>query len=246
MCGRYVSRADKQRIAETFAAGIVPEEYDPDFTRDWMPNYNLAPQTRNPVVRLNPETGQRELTTMRWGLVPFWAKDAKLAYSTINARAETLASSALYRAALKSRRCLVPADAFYEWQKLDSKNKQPFAISMRDESLFAFAGLWETWKDKTTDHQLETYTVITTDPNELMQPIHDRMPAIVARKDYARWLEPAQPGQLPTDLLRPYPAEEMKAWKVTKAVGNTRNNGLHLLQSDENSKPELPGLFDGK
>ncbi len=244
MCGRYVSRADKQRIAESFGVRIVPENYDPDFTPDWVPNYNVAPQTRNPVVRLNSETGQRELTTMRWGLVPFWAKDAKLAYSTINARAETLASSALYRAALKSRRCLIPVDAFYEWKKLDAKNKQPFAISMKDDSLFAFAGLWETWKDKAADHQLETYTVITTDPNELMQTIHDRMPVIVAREDYARWLAPAQPGQLPTDLLRPYPPEEMKAWKVSKAVGNTRNNGPQLMKPDQDALPKIGGLFN--
>lgn len=239
MCGRYVSRADKQRIAETFHAGIVPEDYDPDF----VPDYNVAPQTLNPVVRLNSDSGQRELIRMRWGFVPFWAKDTKIAYSTINARAETITTSPVFREAVKRRRCLIPVDAFYEWQKLDAKNKQPYAIALKDDSLFAFAGLWESWKDKTNDRTLETYTIITTAPNELMEQFHDRMPAILPRTDYDRWLAPAEPSHLPVDLLRPYPAEEMKAWKVGKEVGNTRNNSPALLEPSEKHSTQPISLF---
>jgi putative SOS response-associated peptidase YedK len=166
---------------------------------------------------------------MRWGLVPFWAKDGKMAFNTINAKAETITTSPTYREALKRRRCLVPADWFYEWQKVDAKTKQPYAIAMENAELFAFAGLWDKWKDKATGQTLDTYTVITTDPNELMEPIHNRMPVIVPPKDYSRWMAPADPAHLPVDLLRPYPADEMKAWKVSRAVGNVRNNSPGLI-----------------
>jgi putative SOS response-associated peptidase YedK len=196
----------------------------------FAPSYNVAPQTFQPVVRLNPDSGERELTVMRWGLVPFWSKDGKAGFNTINAKAETVATSPLYREAMKRRRCLVPADWFYEWKKLDEKAKQPFAIGLENGALFAFAGLWETWKDKETGKVLETYTIITTDPNELTEPIHNRMPVIVAPKDYERWMAPGEPSRLPVDLLRPYPADEMKAWKVSADVGNVRNNRPELAE----------------
>jgi putative SOS response-associated peptidase YedK len=194
------------------------------------PSYNVAPQSWQPVVRLNGETGERELTIMRWGLLPIWSKNGKTAYGLINAKAETITTSPLYREAMKKRRCLVPADWFYEWQKVDAKTKQPFAIGLKDGSLFAFAGLGETWKDKETGKTLETYTIITTEPNELMQPIHNRMPVILHKSDYQRWLDPGDPARLPTHLLRPYDAQDMKAWKIGKDVGNTRNNKPELVE----------------
>ena len=194
------------------------------------PSYNVAPQTMQPVVRLSPETGQRELTIMKWGLVPFWSKDGKVSYNTFNARAEWIAIGPAYRKAWETRRCLVPAEWFYEWQKIDAKTKQPYAIGLKDDSLFAFAGLWERWKDKESGQSLETYTVITTDPNELMQPLHNRMPVILHRQDYDRWLQPGDPSHLPIDLLRPYPADEMKAWPVGKDVGNVMNNRPELVE----------------
>jgi len=231
MCGRYGRRSDKQRIAEWMQAhdtGVFDDSY-------YAPSYNVAPQSMQPIVRLDSETSQRELTVMRWGLVPFWSKDGKAGYSTINARAETVTTSVTYREAMKRRRCLVPSDLFYEWMKLDTKTKQPFAIALKDGSLFAFAGLWETWKDKATGETKDTYTIVTTDPNELMRPengppIHDRMPVILRPKDYERWLEPGEPTHLPVDLLRPYPAEEMKAWRVSSDVGNVRNNNPGLIK----------------
>ncbi len=221
MCGRYYRRSDKQRIAEAFRTGVPA-------TFEILPSYNVAPQSFQPVVRLNDETGERELALLRWGLVPFWAKDAKVAYSTINAKAETVATSAMFREALKRRRCLVPADGFYEWQKIDAKTKQPYAIGLADGSLFAFAGLWERWKDKATNQPLETYTIVTTEANELTAAIHDRMPVILAPRDYQRWLAPGDVARPPVDLLRPRPAEEMTAWKVGAAVGNVRNNDASL------------------
>ena len=194
------------------------------------PSYNIAPTSRQPVIRLDHETGQRELAIMKWGLIPFWAKDSKIAYSTINARAETLTTAPAFREAVKRRRCLVPADVFFEWQKLDAKTKQPYAIALKYTDIFAFAGLWERWKDKATGEPVETYTIITTDPNDLMEPFHDRMPVILRPDDYERWLAPADPARLPIDLLRPYPDDEMAAWKVGKDVGNVRNNWPELVE----------------
>jgi putative SOS response-associated peptidase YedK len=229
MCGRYGRRADKQRIAEWMQTHNTNVFDEADET-SLAPSFNVAPQSFQPVVRLNGETGNRELTVMRWGLVPFWSKDGKASFSTINAKSETIATSPAFREAWKTRRCLVPAEWFYEWQKLDEKTKQPYSIGMKDGGMFAFAGLWEKWRDKTTGLVLRTYTILTTDPNEVMQPIHNRMPVIIPPKDYERWMAPAEPSHLPVDLLRPYPAEEMKAWKVSKAVGNTRNNDGSLIE----------------
>jgi putative SOS response-associated peptidase YedK len=226
MCGRYGRRADKQFIAEWMQAhdcNVFDDSY-------YAPSYNVAPQSMQPVVRLDDETGQRELTIMRWGLVPFWSKDGKAGYSTINARAETVTTSTAYREAMKKRRCLVPADFFYEWQKIDAKSKQPYGIGLSDRKPFAFAGLWESWKDKAMGKTLETYTIITTDPNELMESIHNRMPVILHERDYERWLTPGDPTHLPVNLLRPYPAEDMKAWKVGADVGNVRNNRPDLIE----------------
>jgi putative SOS response-associated peptidase YedK len=226
MCGQYGRRADKQFIAEWMQAhdtNVFDDSY-------FAPSYNVAPQSLQPVVRLSPDTGERELTIMRWGLVPFWSKDGKMAFNTINAKAETITTSPAYREPMKRRRCLVPADWFYEWKKLDAKTKQPYAIAMKDRSLLAFAGLWDSWKDKTTGQTLDTYTVITTDPNGLMESIHTRMPVILAPRDYERWMEPGEPSHLPVDLLRPYPAEEMAAWPVSARVGNIRNNDPTLVE----------------
>jgi putative SOS response-associated peptidase YedK len=227
MCGRYGRRADKQRIAEWMQAhntSVFDDSY-------YAPSFNVAPTDMQPVVRLDRDTRQRELTIMRWGLIPYWSKDAKIGYSTINAKAETIATSPAFREPMKRRRCLVPADWFYEWQKIDAKTKQPYAIGLQDGSLFAFAGLWDAWKDRVTCQAVETFTIITTDPNELMQPLHNRMPVILRPDDYGRWLEPGDPARLPTDLLRPYDADDMKAWKVSARVGNVRNNDPECVEA---------------
>jgi putative SOS response-associated peptidase YedK len=224
MCGRYVRRSDKQRIAEHF-------RLHPGSMPDFIPSYNVAPQTSQPIIRLNRDTGEREIVMMRWGLIPFWSKNAKIGYSTINAKAETIATAPAYREALKHRRCLVPADAFYEWQKIDAKTKQPFAIGMKDGSPYAFAGLWERWRDPATKEPLEIFTLITTDTNELLEPIYDRMPVILEPKNYDRWLHPGDPTHPPIDLLRAFPAEQMIAWKVDSRVGNVRNDDEGCIAS---------------
>ena len=171
---------------------------------------------------------RREFALLRWGLVPFWAKDAKIGYSTINARAEEAANKPAFREALRKRRCLIPADAFYEWARRDAKSKQPFAFALRSGEPFAFAGLWERWRPK-DGQALETFTILTTDANEVLEPIHDRMPVILEPRNYNRWLEPAKAVRLPVDLLRPFPAEQMISWLVSERVGNVRNNDPELL-----------------
>jgi putative SOS response-associated peptidase YedK len=207
------------------------------------PSYNVAPQSYQPVVRLSSETGERELTVMRWGLVPYWSKDGKASFSTINAKSETVATSPAFREAWKNRRCLVPADWFYEWQKI-GKAKQPYAIAAKDDAMFAFAGLWEAWKDRASGQKLRTYTILTTDPNELMEPIHNRMPVILHRRDYERWLAPTDPLHLPDDLLKPFPSEKMKVWKVGKAVGNTCNDDPSLIEPLKSEETGSLSLFE--
>jgi putative SOS response-associated peptidase YedK len=164
--------------------------------------------------------------------------------STINAKAETVATAPAFREAFKTRRCLVPADAFYEWvQKIDAKLKQPFAIGMKDGSPYAFAGLWERWGDPKTKEPLETFTVITTDPNELVEPMHNRMPVIIQPKDYDRWLIPGEPERPPVDLLRPFPADRMNAWKVDRKVGSVKNDTPDCIEPMTDSGDEKRSLF---
>jgi len=244
MCGRYVRRSDKQRIAEHFAV------HGPSLP-DFGPSWNVAPQTFQPIVRLNRDTGERELVLMRWGLIPFWAKDPNIGLRTINAKAETITTAPAFREAIKFRRCLVPADAFYEWQKLDAKTKQPFAIAMKDGQPYALAGLWEKWKDRKSGSELLTFTIITTDPNEVVQPMHDRTPVIIPERDYDHWLK-ADPERSPIDLLRPFDGDKMTAWKVDRAAGNVKNDRPALIgpasaapESAQDSDPETLGSLFG-
>lgn len=186
---------------------------------DLEPRFNLAPSQDAPIVRLNTD-GERELAMLRWGLVPSWSKDPKPSYSTINARAETVAEKPTYRSAFKSRRCLVPADGFYEWQKVGSR-KQPWRITMKDDGLFAFAGLWERWE---RDGVIESFTIIVTEANDLMKPIHDRMPVILDPADYDEWLAPETNGAAAQALLRPFPPAHMRAYLISTRVNSPRND----------------------
>jgi putative SOS response-associated peptidase YedK len=228
MCGRFARRSTREVLADWF--GVDLEDL-PAFSA----SYNIAPQSVQPVVRQGQDSGAREFALLHWGLVPFWAKDAKIGYSTINARAEEAAEKPAFREALRKRRCLVPADAFYEWARVDAKTKQPFAIALKSGEPYAFAGLWERWRPKNGE-ALETFTILTTDANEVLEPIHNRMPVILEPKDYSRWLEPGTVERLPVDLLRPFPAEQMTAWPVSNRVGNVRNNDPELLAPRESSE----------
>jgi putative SOS response-associated peptidase YedK len=167
-------------------------------------------------------------------LVPFFAKSLSefKGFSTINARAETVAKSTTYREPFKKCRCLVPASGFYEWKKLDAKNKQPFAFDLTNGKMMAFAGLWDPWKDPANGQWLQSYTIITTDANELMAPVHDRMPVILHPSDFNRWLSREVTDRPPIDLLRPFPADEMEAFEVSKDVGNVKNNSPELLDGE--------------
>jgi len=222
MCGRFARRSTREVLAEWFGVDL---EEAPQFSQ----SYNVAPQSVQPVVRLGRDSGAPEFALMRWGLVPFWAKDAKIGYSTINARSEEVASKPVFREALRKRRCLVPADAFYEWARQDAKNKRPYAIALKSGEPYAFAGLWESWKPKEGE-ALETFSILTTDANQVLEPIHNRMPVILEPKNYRRWIEPASAERLPVDLLRPFDAERMTAWPVSQRMGNVRNNDPELLE----------------
>jgi putative SOS response-associated peptidase YedK len=227
MCGRYYRRSDKQHLADAFHLGKLPEDF---LLPDW--DYNVAPSTFQPVIRANRHSGEPELALMRWGLIPYFAKslDDYKGISTINAKAETLTKTPTWRVPLQRRRCLVPADGFYEWQKIDAKTKQPFAFMMADEKPFAFAGLWDAWKDE-QGNWLQSYSIITTKANELASMAHDRMPVILHPEDYAKWLNRDETQPPPIELLHPYPADEMKAQKVDTGVGNVKNNYPELLKS---------------
>ena len=226
MCGRYLRRSDKQRISEAFRVGTLPVDFV------LPPDYNVAPTTFQPVIRESRESTDRELVLMRWGLVPHFTKvlaDVK-GISTINARAETIQKSPTWRVPFLRRRCLVPVDGFYEWKKLDAKTKQPFAFMMSDEVPFAFAGLWDAWKEP-DGGWLQSFSIVTTEANELMAEVHARMPVILHSKDYARWLSREVTERPPVDLLRPFDSGKMKSSCCNPLVGNVRNNGPEMLNS---------------
>lgn len=189
---------------------------------------NVAPPTFQPVIRYNKETGDPELVLMRWGLVPHFAKRLTdfEGFSTINAQAECLMNKALWRVPFQRRRCLIPASGFYEWKKFYTQEKQPYIFEMVDGKLFAFAGLWDAWKDPVHNEWLQSYSIITTTPNELMAQVHNRMPVILAERDYDRWLDCDDQQSPPLDLLKPFPADKMEAHEADRNVGNVRNGSL--------------------
>jgi putative SOS response-associated peptidase YedK len=222
MCGRFTAKLTWQQLHDLYEIGIA--ESPPDGL-DLKFRYNIAPTQPVPIVRSNP-AGRREIALLRWGLIPFWSKDAKIAYRTINARAETIATAPAFRAAFKKRRCLVPASGFYEWKKLDG-DKQPYFIGLRDGAPLAFAGLWERW-DK-GEAPVETFTIITGEPNSLVAGLHDRMPVILDPDDYDAWLTAADTA-IPQALLQPFPSQLMTAYPVSKRVNNARNDDPAMME----------------
>ena len=226
MCGRYVRRSDKQKIAEHFRANPNPAELPlPDA------DYNVAPTTHQPIIRQSRETGDRELVLARWGLVPFFTKDLKdvKGLSTINARAETITKAPTWREPFKKRRCIIPVNSFYEWPKEGKPPKQPYSFELANGNLMGFAGLWDAWKDG-QGHWLQSFAIVTTEANELMSRIHPRMPVILHSRDYDRWLDREETERPPLDLLRPLESDEMEMFEAHPNVGNVRNNGPALLR----------------
>jgi putative SOS response-associated peptidase YedK len=200
------------------------------FETNLAPNYNVAPTDPAVVVRVARESRQRKAELMKWGLVPHWSKTGKMDFKTINAKCETAATAATFRDAFRSRRCIVPADAYYEWKKLDAKTRQPYAIGRADGQPLSLAGLYEGWKDS-TGTWLHTFTILTTTPNSVAAEIHDRMPVILGEPDYAVWLGEAEGD--PAALMKPCPAEWLRVWKVSARVGNVKNNDSTLLDPAE-------------
>jgi putative SOS response-associated peptidase YedK len=217
MCSRYFLDADGNVIAYTFHVPVH------DRIRK---RFNIAPTQEAPVVRVG-EDGERRVDLLRWGLVPFWAQDPSIGNRMINARSETVAEKPSFRAAFKSRRCLVPATGFFEW-KGEPGHKQPFAITAGDQPLFAFAGLWESWRDKSQPESpaLETFTILTTDASPDVAAIHDRMPVILPAERAGEWL--AAPVAKAQDLLKPY-AGPVRIRAVSRLVGNPRNDVPEVL-----------------
>jgi putative SOS response-associated peptidase YedK len=217
MCGRYASFLPAEALRAMFQT-VNP-------TPNWEPTWNMAPTRDAPVVRLHPETRARHLDLLRWGLVPHWAKDLKSVRQPINARAETAATSSMFRDALARRRCLVPADVFYEWQ-VTEHGKQPVAIAREDGQPMVFAGLWEGWRgaDGTV---LRSFTIVTTNANTTLRPFHERMPVVLEAADWPAWL--GEVADDPTELLRPSEAA-FRVWRIGTAVNNVRNDSAALLE----------------
>lgn len=220
MCGRFTSYHSSSEIARAFDLTNVPE---------LKPRYNIAPtQQVAGILRSDPES-KREFKWLRWGLIPHWAKDKSIGNKLINARAETVAQKPSFRSAFRHSRCLIIASGFYEWQRQE-KGKQPFLIQQTDNLPFVFAGLWSTWQSP-EDETINTCTIITTEANEIMQPIHQRMPVILKSDDYEKWLDPTiQQPELLQSLLQPYDSDKLKTYPVSTLVNNPRNDSPECIR----------------
>jgi putative SOS response-associated peptidase YedK len=220
VCGRFTQQRPTAELAALFNAEAPPAELEP--------TYNLAPTDEAAVV---VERGDRRaIRAYRWGLIPSWAKDEKIASKLFNARAETLATSGAFRESFRRRRCIVPADAFYEWQRQGGA-RQPFLIRRADGAPLALAGLWSGWHDPETEQVIRTFTIVTTTANRTLSAVHDRMPVMLAREHWARWLDPTlqDTGEL-TALLEPAADNELVLYPVRALVNNVRNNGPELIE----------------
>ncbi|MFH1603887.1 MAG: SOS response-associated peptidase [Pseudomonadota bacterium] len=219
MCGRYNIITDAKALYDAY-------QVEAGLSEASLERYNVAPATDQLVIL--SEGGHRVAHRHRWGLIPHWAKDRAIGYRTINARGETVAVKPAFRSAFRQRRCLVPATGFYEWKVLPS-GKQPYLIRLKSGELFSFAGLWETWAGP--EGEVRSFAIITTAPNQLMARIHDRMPAIIAREQYVRWLDPLlrDPAEIQPMIAR-YPAEAMQAVPVSAGINNVRNQGAELIE----------------
>jgi putative SOS response-associated peptidase YedK len=210
MCGRYMLTTPVDALRQLFLFTERP---------NLGPRYNIAPTQDVPIVRLAREGDQRQLILVRWGLVPYWAEDVGIGNRLINARCETIERTPAFREAYRRRRCLVPADGFFEWRK-DGKARQPLLVRRGDRAPFAFAGLWERWKQP-DGNVLRSCTIVTCPPNALVAPVHNRMPVILALEDFSRWLDPEAGGR---ELLKPCPSEWLEAYEVSPRVNSPAND----------------------
>jgi putative SOS response-associated peptidase YedK len=231
MCGRFSSTSQLQFLLEQFRA-------EPLGVEGHQASWNVAPATDILVVTASPD-GPRQLRELKWGLVPRWAKDPSGANRMINLRAETVREKKGWKSTLARRRCIIPIDGFYEWQDQGKgQRKQPFYITSRDFSPLALAGLWATWRDPDSGEELFTCTILTTSANDLMEPVHHRMPVILAPEDWDSWLDPENTDtEELAKLLVPAPEEMLTLWPVDPAVGNVRNNRPELQEPLEGHQP---------
>jgi putative SOS response-associated peptidase YedK len=222
MCGRFTLRTPARAVAEAF--GLIPAP-------DLQQRFNIAPTQQVATIRRDPQHGGRQLSFLKWGLIPSWAADPSIGSRMINARADSVATKPAFRSAFKRSRCLVVADGFYEWKKVGT-TKQPFFIRLKDDRPFAFAGLAEHWHRG--DQTIDSCSIITTEPNSLMAEIHDRMPAILSPAEYDLWLDADFQGyDMLLSMLRPYPADEMVAHAVSTLVNNPKNDSDQCAVAQE-------------
>lgn len=217
MCGRYRLTAKERWLSEYF--NIPAEDID------WAARWNIAPTQEVATIRQDRNVPKRKFGLMRWGMIPYWAKDMSIGNKTVNAVCETAAEKPVFRESMKKRRCLIPADGFYEWKKIGPKQRQAFNIGMADDGLFAFAGLWDRWKDS-TGKAIESCTILTTEANAVLKDIHDRMPVILQPSDYDLWLDPGitDPARV-GDLLKPFDPRLMRIYPVSSTVNKVDNEG---------------------
>ncbi|MCZ7534077.1 MAG: SOS response-associated peptidase [Acidimicrobiia bacterium] len=229
MCGRFVQVEKPEFYAEHFGVDVVR-------TETIKPSWNVAPTMD--VYAVAEHDGERVLTSFRWGLVPFWAKDPKIGNRAINARVETAADKPMFRDSFASRRCLIPLDGFYEWERKE-KGKLPHYIHNKDGSPLSAAGLWASWRDKETDERLLTCTILTGKPNQLLEPIHDRMPVIVEEEHWGTWLDPTNGADAAMNAVGVYPSSRLVEYPVSTLVNNVRNN------TADNLTPLVTAAVDG-
>jgi putative SOS response-associated peptidase YedK len=231
MCGRYRLSRRKQIVAEHFEVA--------DDDEDWTPRYNIAPTQPVPVIRQTPNRS-RELASLRWGLIPAWATDLSIGAKTINARAETITSTASFRDAFRSQRCLIPADGFYEWQRT-GKVKQPYCFEVDKGKLFAFAGLWDRWIDPQR-RTIESCTILTTTPNPMLADLHDRMPVILPPEKYNAWLDVSQEVKKALELLVPFMGA-MSRYPVSTRLNQVQNEDVECAREVKLEAPPQGELF---
>jgi len=221
MCGRFGLTRPERLDLERFGVAELPT---------LVPRFNIAPGSE--ILAVREREGEREAGWLHWGLIPSWAKDPEIGNRLANARSDTAFEKPSFRAAMKARRCLIPADVFYEWQVVAGEaRKQPHAIRMRDGEPFALGGLWEFWRPKSGEGEaIVSCTILTTDANTLMSPIHDRMPVIVEPSRYREWLDPRTPVPALQEILRPYDGSAMEAWPVSLGVNNPKNDSAKILE----------------
>jgi putative SOS response-associated peptidase YedK len=222
MCGRVAQKSGPVKLS--IVEGMNPRD---SRVHNFPPRYNGAPSQELLVIRRNHETGRISLDSLTWGLIPHWTKDASGGRKPINARAETVKSSAMFKSAYATRRCILPVDAFFEWKAIKGQRaKQPYAIGMKSGQPFGLAGIWENWQDPKGEW-IRTFAIITTNANELVCKIHDRMPVILKPADYLRWLADAPEAD---DLMQPFDSKLLRMWPISTRVNSPRNDDAAILE----------------